>query len=118
MAVAGYGFNWGLNGRDLIDGLDNLLNQPNLMCYSGRTGRIGNADLSYQLGGPQDQINFEDENAYGVLDPYPCTQIYLQTECKQITADPLELTVRIDYDIVTLTQSEQADLYRTLGCCG
>lgn len=114
-------FNWALNGRLLVSGTD-LLNQSTLLCFSGRSGGLVMPSVvglrsSFQVGGSSDQINLESSESFGVIERFPTRKVFLNVEMYE--ADPgggkYELNVRIKYDIVTLTTSEQSDLYQLLG---
>jgi len=121
MTIAGTCFNWGLSGREMDSDIKDMLMQKHLLCYSGRTGELptgSSAQIGYLLGGFQDQINFEDENAFGLLNNYACRSLYLLTETLDLSGTPLELVIRVKYDIVTLSTSEMSELYQKLGVCG
>jgi hypothetical protein len=113
---AGVGFNWSICGRESSEDISLLKNESNI-CYSGRRGKNDDGDgLScYLVGGHQDQISMSSIDNYGVLKNSPLKELYFGTELNNI-GDAPSFDLRIEYDIVTLTTAEQADLYQR-GLC-
>lgn len=118
MIAAGIKFNWGLSGAV---GPESILLAPSLLCYSGRNGVLAHSEhtenpeekyAGWVFGGPQDQINIA-EGGVGSLINRPVKTLFLARETNGCTVNPgVIYNIRIEYDIVTLTTSEQAELYQ------
>lgn len=112
---AGVGFSWSLCGK-ISTADESLLENESNICYSGRRGlHTADSQVSFMIGGYQDQIYMSGKGSYGVLVNRPLKEVFLGTEMNDINGTP-GVTLRIDYDIVTLTTAEQADLYQR-GIC-
>lgn len=113
MSIAGTKFNWGIAGKE-GETDESILQEPSLICFSGRQAGLGDAGTSYQFGGVQDQIFMS--GGYGVLSNNPMRTPYLALESNLQDVEAAFYGLRIEYDIVTLTTAEQADLYQK-GLC-
>jgi hypothetical protein len=114
LTPAGVKFNWSICGAE-GETDENLLENKHNVTYSGRSG-TDNADDKIPVGGYQDQIYLNDPGNYGVLKNKPLKTVYLGTEWNDLSGAP-SVCIRFDYDIVTLTTAEQAELYQR-GLCG
>lgn len=110
--MAGIKFNWGIAGVE-GDSLTSLLFEPSLVCYQGRQGGAPGAPIMFETGGVPDQI--EVSGARGI-NQKPVKKVYFGREIDGIATADMKYDVRIEYDIVTLTTQEQADLYQR-GLC-
>lgn len=119
-AIQGHAFNWAVGIRpNLAGGEDeiDLIAQPGLLVYSGRQGLLPGG--VFQVGGLQDQIALNNKDSYGVFAQIPARQLYFKTEIKGLSTDSglYIIVCRFDFDVVSLSTSEQAELYRDAGCC-
>lgn len=111
-------FNMGLLGAE-DDGINSILLQTSLLCYSGRHGGL-ETFVQYtnvqtmQIGGDQDHINMLDGD--GRFKNFPVKELFFGRDLSNLATTGLKYEVRIEYDIVTLTTAEQADLYQR-GLC-
>lgn len=115
-------FSWGISGAEGdVTGNVGILLEPSLICFSGRAGKIGLSDLGVVINA-QDYINLA-QNGTGTLQNTPLKKVYFARDVHGYTgqmdeAGKTNYDLYIEYDIVTLTVAEQADLYqRGLGCC-
>ncbi|MCK5795418.1 MAG: hypothetical protein KAH12_11965 [Anaerolineales bacterium] len=115
MSIAGTKLNWGISGSE-GETDQSIIQEPSLVCYSGRQGGLNPTyEESYQFGGIQDQIDM-NSGGYGVLINSPMKTPHLALESNQVDVEEAFYGVRIEYDIVTLTTAEQADLYQKALC--
>lgn len=106
-------FKWGLLNRN-PGAISNLLSQEGLLCFVGRSGGLADGE-EYVIGGDIDEIFF-GERPHGVVRDSPTRCLYFGAEVKNL-ADGAGVTVRVEYDIVTLTQSEQVAMLAFSGGC-
>lgn len=111
--------NMGLLGAE-DDGSSSILLQTPLLCYSGRQGGIPYFQeytnvQTMQVGGDQDHINMLEGD--GRFKNFPVKELFFGRDLYGLTSTGLKYEVRIEYDIVTLTTAEQADLYQRGLCC-
>lgn len=134
-------FNWGLDSKYLeTNGFDgDLLESLTAQCYSSHTSDIVvgeesggtvndetpavtvTTSIEYEseaiqgLGGHRDQIDMTVPG-YGNLNRFPAKCLYFQAE-KQHLVSGGGIILRVDYNIVTLSSSEQAEAYRLSTDC-
>lgn len=111
-------FKWGISGAEGdVTGNVGILLEPSLICFSGRAG----LQPTYIVGGAQDSINLAQGDP-GTLQNIPLKNVYLAREVHGVTGKmssegETNYDLYIEYDIVTLTTAEQADLYQRGLCC-
>lgn len=111
MAMTENRLNWGICGKD--GGATPLLFEPSLIAYSGRQG-LQDATGCFTIGGEQDQIVMD--GGKGSFFNRPLRTPFFGREIEGVNAAGVIYNLRIEYDIVTLTTQEQADLY-SRGLC-
>ena len=104
-------FNYGISGAEPDDAI-NLLNEPSLQCYKGRV-RVSTAGAELELDSDQFDIS---SGGHGTFKQRPVKKVYFSREVTGFDQTNVVYGIRIEYDIVTLTTAEQAELYQ-LGLC-
>ena len=104
-------FNYGISGAE-PDGAVNLLFEPSLQCYKGRVG-VSTASAELEL--ENDQFNISS-GGHGTFKQRPVKRVFFSRELTGYDPTGHIHGIRIEYDIVTLTTAEQAELYQ-LGLC-
>jgi len=119
---------WGLSSKafDLAMG-SSVLVQPGLLCYGSHNAREyypgGSTPYVYSyfdIGGFRDQIDFTNAaNTYGIIERVPVRTLHFLIHSQDLVyAEGFDgFSLRLLYDIVTLTTSEQATLFQACGGC-
>ena len=105
-------FNLGISGSEPDEAV-NLLFEPSLQCYKGR---VGVSTALAELPLESDQFDISSGGHHGTFKQRPLKKVFF---CRELSGyDPTGVIhgIRIEYDVVTLTQAEQAELYQ-LGLC-
>ena len=90
----------------------NLFYEPSLQCYKGRI-RVSTAGAELELDSDQFDIS---SGTHGTFKQRPVKKVYFSRELAGYDPTDVVYGIRIEYDIVTLTTAEQAELYQ-LGLC-
>jgi hypothetical protein len=108
-------FTWALCSKE-GEAEESLLLNPNNLTYSAHEPTLLSSEDSAQIGigGYQENIILSP-GQFGVLQNHPCKELFLGTEQIDLEGTPI-FDIRIEYDIVTLSTSEQADLYQRNLC--
>lgn len=105
--------NYGISGAE-PDPDVNLLNEPSLQCYKGRV-RVSTAGAELELD--SDQFDISSGGHHGTFKQRPVKKVYFSRELTGYDPTSVVYGIRIEYDIVTLTTAEQAELYQLGLCC-
>lgn len=107
-------FAWGLTRGDVSDE-DNLVEAPGLITYNCQSNHINVTDLEYSI---RDLCAIpENENDIACVMNKPTRSLYMSVHSENIAQiASIGLSVRVVYDVVSLTSSEQAELFQY--CCG
>jgi len=107
-------FNYGITGKAHDSTPPNVLFEPSLQCYKGRQRGDG-AGLVLDLD--TDQFDVSNGGHHGVFKQRPLKKVYFVREVTGFSIENVVYGIRIEYDIVTLTTSEQAEAYQLgFGC--
>lgn len=112
--MAGKKLNMGICGAEGEGTGTDLIHEPSLLAYSGRSGGLA-VGGAFTIGGEQDYIDMNDGK--GRFMNNPTKKVWFGRDIDGMTLSGLVYNVRIEYDIVTLTQAEQAELYQRGMCC-
>ena len=107
-------FNYGVCGKE-PDDTEDLLFEPSLQCFAGRSSKTAAAGDTCQVGGHEDFFDVSGAGP-GTFIQRPVRKVFFGREVTNYQTDDVEYALRIEYDIVTLTTSEQAELYQA-GLC-
>jgi hypothetical protein len=106
-------FAWGLTRGD-VSAESDLVSAPGLITYNGQSindvGGVTSHDARSLCAIP------ENKDDICLVIAKPTRTLYLSTHCEGVTnVASVGLAVRVVYDVVSLTSSEQADLFNY--CC-
>lgn len=109
-ALTEYSLVWGVSGKAFTLN-PTVLPQSLLQGASIRAGGLVAGELFF-MGGSRDTLDFTDLGSTGVYRRYAARHIYLGISAKNLVAS--SLTIRVQYDIVSLTSAEMATLFSLL----
>ena len=107
-------FNYGVCGKE-PDETKPLLFEPSLQCYAGKSSRPQAVGDTCQIGGSEDFFDVSNAGP-GTFLQRPLRKVFFGREALSYQLAEVKYTLRIEYDIVTLTTTEQAELYQA-GLC-